>query len=49
MIHVQCIMKLVGCKVYGEIFTDFSDDFARKLIWFISGIYAWALNLKKGK
>lgn len=49
MIHVQCIIKLFGCKVYGEIFTDFSDDFARKLIWFISGIYAWALNLKKGK
>lgn len=23
--------------------------FDRKLIWFISGIYAWALNLKKGK
>lgn len=43
------IIKLVGSKVYGEIFTDFSHDFDRKLIWFISGIYAWALNLKKGK
>lgn len=41
--------QVVGCKVYGEIFTDFSDDFDRKLIWFISEIYAWALNLKKGK
>lgn len=37
------IIKLVGSKVYGEIFTDFSHDFDRKLIWFISGIYGLSI------
>lgn len=37
------IIKLVGSKVYEEIFTDFSHDFDRKLIWFISGIYGLSI------